>query len=94
MEMTFLGYGAAHFLCFEAPIDGNGPLLVWGFSVVVIACKDFESDFCCSLNSRRKAANLKKNLSPHGAPVGIWGSQRGKWAFAITFKYIFVIPHT
>jgi hypothetical protein len=45
MEMTFLGYGAAHFLCFEAPIDDNGPLHVWGFLVVVIACKDFESDF-------------------------------------------------
>jgi hypothetical protein len=69
MEMTFLGYGAAHFLCFEAPNDGNGPVLVWGFLVVVIACKDFESDFCCSLNYRRKATRFFKYLFyPHMGP--------------------------
>jgi hypothetical protein len=60
MEMIFLDNGAAYFLCFEAPNDDNGPLLVWVVLVVVIACKDFESDFCCFLVTKSKAANFLK----------------------------------
>jgi hypothetical protein len=69
MEMNFLGYGAADFLCFEAPNGVNGPLLVWAVLVVVIACKDFESDFRCFLSTSSEAANfLKKKISSHMGP--------------------------
>ncbi len=80
--------------CFEAPNDGNDPSLVWAVFVVVIACKDFGSDFCRSLSTNRsKAANfLKICFIPTWGPSRHLGLTAGQGCICYQFQIHFCDP--